>query len=98
VATAICGMSPSDLSRGRRVCSAGSGLSWHCFTSGSSNWRRHLPLVMMSGMFTPAGAFGSEKWPASSLFTATTGTPGSESVQWPHTRPCATGPGSSFGT
>src|SRR5262249_32644327 len=60
--------------------------------------RRHLPVVMTSGMLAPLGTPGSENLPASSVTVEATGSPASEAAQRPHSRVLENAPGSELGT
>src|SRR5512140_3633819 len=76
VVSAIFGMSPSDLFFGSRVSPIATALSMHCATLLTVIWRRHLPVVITSGILGPAGTFSSRNAPVASLTVDATGLPG----------------------
>ena len=91
VVTAILGMCPSVLVRGRRVRFASvSGVSAHAATVGIVTSRRHLPTWNTIGTFTPGGIPASVNFPWVSDRAMAAGAPDG----WPqrsHVMPSAIG-------
>ena len=76
VVTAIRGMCPSLESRGRRVRFASViAVSVQAATFGTVTWRRHLPIWITSGTFTPAGMPASLNLPCTSDVVTAAGAP-----------------------
>jgi len=99
VVTAIFGMSPSLLLRGRRVRLASvSGLSTQPLTFGIVTCRRHFPTWMTSGMLLPVGTFSSVKRPFTSLSVAAIGCPDSVTLHLSQDAPVGIGSSAAFGT
>ena len=68
-----------------------SGLSTQGMTVGMTTCRRHLPMVMTSGMLLPAGTFSSTNRPLVSVSAVETGLPGRVSTHLSQLTPSLNG-------
>src|SRR5262245_32147442 len=98
VVTAILGMLPSLLFRGRRVRFASViGLSTQDVTVGFITCRRHFPTWMTSGMLVPVGTFWSVNRPVTSLSAVAIGLPDSVTLHLSQEAPVGIGSSAAFG-
>src|SRR5262245_10018439 len=97
VTCAMRGISPSARFFGRRNVPSVICVSPHIAADGTVSLRRHLPVVMMTGMLVPGGT-SSLKLPSASDCVIEYAPPGMPPAHVPHCTPSGNGGGSVIGT